>query len=104
MITIGNFNEVLGNTGANNLVGSDLDALYGLAGNDTLSAVENTEDAILLGGSGDDTYEASNNSTLIVVENGNDDNDVGITSGIGFFKDTSFSLEVDEGRHLYAAW
>ena len=101
MITIENFSEVLGSTGADNLIGSDLDALYGLAGNDTLGAVENTEDVILIGGSGDDLYEGSNNSTLIVVENGNDDNDVGRATGIGFNKDTSFSLEIDEGRHLY---
>ena len=102
MVTIGNFNEVLGNRGDNNLIASDLDAVLGLAGNDTLSAEENTEDAILFGGSGDDVYEASNNSTLIVLENGNDDNDVGRATGVGFFSDTSFSLEIDEGRHLYA--
>ncbi|MGB5709626.1 MAG: hypothetical protein WBM44_01760, partial [Waterburya sp.] len=102
MITIGNFNEVIGTRGVDNLTGSDLDALYSVAGNDTLGAVENTEDAILIGGSGDDLYEASNNSTLIVVENGNDDNDVGKATGVGFFKDTSFSLEIDNGRHLYA--
>lgn len=101
MVAIGNFNEVLGNRGNNNLIASDLDALYGLAGNDTLSAEENTEDAIIVGGSGDDVYEASNNSTLIVLENGDSDNDLGKASGVGFLKDTSFSLEIDEGRHLY---
>ena len=102
MVAIGNFNEVLGSSGSDNLVASDLDVLYGVVGNDTLSAVENTQDAIFIGGSGDDLYEASNNSTLIVLENGNDDNDVGRASGVGFFRDTSFSLEIDNGRHLYA--
>ena len=101
MVTIGNFNEVLGTRGNNVLIASDLDALYGLAGNDSLSAVEDTEDALLIGGSGDDVYEASNNSTLVVLENGDSDNDIGRATGVGFFKDTSFSLEIDEGRHLY---
>ncbi len=105
-MTIGNFNEVLGSKGADNLVASDLEILYGLQGNDILSMTEGSlpgglATSVLIGGSGEDRYQLANNSTAIVIENGNSNNDVGQASGIGFFSDTSFSLEIDNGRHLF---
>ncbi|MDJ0533793.1 MAG: hypothetical protein QNJ70_15105 [Xenococcaceae cyanobacterium MO_207.B15] len=105
-MTIGNFSEILGNEEDNNLVGSDLDILYGLQGDDTLTTVEGSlpegeATTILVGGSGDDVYQANDNSTTIFIENGNSDNDVAQITGIGFLRDTSFALQIDNGRHLY---
>ena len=105
-MTIGNFSEIVDLDEVNNLDGSDLEILYGLQGNDILTTVEGSlpegaATTILVGGSGDDVYWANDNSATIVIENGNSDNDVARTSGIGFFKDTSFSLEIDNGRHLF---
>ncbi|MDJ0533796.1 MAG: hypothetical protein QNJ70_15120 [Xenococcaceae cyanobacterium MO_207.B15] len=106
MLTIGYFREILGSQDVDNLVGSDLEILYGLQGNDILTTVEGSlpygiATTIVVGGSGDDVYQANDNSTIFAIENGNTDNDVARTSGIGFLKDTSFSLEIDNGRHLF---
>ena len=105
---IGNSKDVVGSEEADNILGTDLQALYGLAGDDTLKPVEvdlpagvTTQSITVVGGSGDDNYQLANNTTAIVLENGNDDNDVGEATGIGFFAETSFSLEIDEGRHLF---
>ena len=105
-MTIGNFSEVVGSVGADNLVGADLEILYGLEGNDSLTAVTSSTpgvvtNTIVVGSSGDDTYQVANNSILVVLENGNSDNDFGQATGIGLMKDTSFSLEIDNGRHLF---
>ena len=105
-MTIGYFREILGSQDVDNLVGSDLEILYGLQGNDILTTVEGSlpygiATTIVVGGSGNDVYQANDNSTIFVIENGNTDNDVAQTSGIGFLKDTSFSLEIDNGRHLF---
>ncbi|MDJ0901811.1 MAG: hypothetical protein QNJ55_23725 [Xenococcus sp. MO_188.B8] len=105
-MTIGNFSEVVGSRRADNLVGSDLEVLYSLQENDILTTVEGSlpgglATSILVGGSEDDRYQLSNNSTTIVIENGDSDNDVGQADGIGFFSDTSFSFEIDNGRHLF---
>ena len=105
-MTIGNFREVVGNEGNDNLLGSDLQVLYGLEGNDTLATVEGLlpdgmATSFLVGGSGDNRYRVGNNSTAIIIENSNTDNDVGQATGIGFNQDTSFTMEIDNGRHLW---
>ena len=105
-MTIGNFSEVVGSEGVDNLLGSDLQVLYGLEENDTLATAEGslpdgTATSFLVGGSGDNRYRVGNNSTAIIIENSNTDNDVGQATGIGFNKDTSFSMEIDNGRHLF---
>ncbi len=109
-MTIGNFTEnpqKLGTQDADDLLGVDLEILYGLQGDDILTTEEGpplSEGAattILVGGSGDDLYEANNNSTTIIFENGNSDNDVVQIAGIGISRDTSFALQIDNGRHLY---
>ncbi len=86
-MTIGNFREVVGNEGDDNLLGSDLQVLYGLEGNDTLATVEgllpdSMATSFLVGGSGDNRYRVGNNSTAIIIENSNTDNDVGQATSI----------------------
>ena len=107
-MTIGNFSEVIGQEGADNLLGSDLKILYGLAGIDTLTTVEGSlpgglATTVVVVGSGDNRYQIGDNSTTIILENGGSNNDVGQANGIGFFSDTSFSVEIDNGRHLFVS-
>ena len=100
-MTIGNFSEVIGNEGDDNLIGSDLQILYGLAGDDILAPVggsspEALATTVLVGGSGGDLYQVSNNSIAIIIENGNNDNDIGRVSGINIPNIDEIDFPIDE--------
>ena len=102
---IGNLTEIVGTVNDDGIDGKDLEIIYGLEGNDLLksadgSTTENTADAtVLVGGSGDDHYDTIDESTVIIIESGNDNNDVFHGTGIRFFSETSYILEIDN-RHL----
>lgn len=104
-VMIGNFTEVIGNSNDNTLNGLDLQIVFGLAGDDSLSSSVGSlaggeETTILVGGSGDDEYQIAGNSTAIIFENGNSSQDVAIATGLSINSDTSFIAEIDN-RHLY---
>ncbi|MDJ0744649.1 MAG: peptidylprolyl isomerase [Xenococcaceae cyanobacterium MO_167.B27] len=117
--TIANF-EVIGNSNDNILIRNsrnsddnnqnilnalDLQIVFGLAGDDSLSSAVGLlpggeETTILVGGSGNDEYRLSGNSTAIIFENGNSSQDVAIATDLTISTDTSFIAEIDN-RHLY---
>ncbi len=104
-VMIGNFTEVIGNSNDNILNGLDLQIVFGLAGDDSLSSSVGLlpggeETTILVGGSADDQYQIAGNSTAIIFENGNSSQDVAIATGLSINSDTSFIAEIDD-RHLY---
>ncbi|MDR9404126.1 MAG: hypothetical protein RI580_11870 [Halothece sp. Uz-M2-17] len=100
-MTVGFFSERIGSSSPDNITGSDLEIVYGLEGGDTLSISNSPFATGLVGGSGSDFYISSPSSTTIVIENGNSPNDTVLSSTIGFDKDSSFVLEVEQ-RHLIA--
>jgi hypothetical protein len=95
--------ETLGTSASNNLSGSSADgiydALYGLAGNDTLTGAGYAFTTVLVGGSGADTYKAESNAGIAILENGNSQGDIIIAKGIGIDNNNSYVLEIN-GRHL----
>lgn len=103
MVKIGRFKELIGTPRNNRIRGRDLQIIYGLQGNDKLSAARGSaagaEATILVGGSGGDRYKAANRTTTIILENGVSSSDTLIARRIGFNRDTSFVGEIDS-RHL----
>ena len=110
---VGNFTEVIGTNGFDNLNGADLEIVYALKGDDALNSYlgffgsplpNGEETTILAGGSGDNSYEVATDSTTIIFENsGSDNNSLWTTiqsPGIGLNEETSFFTEIDN-RHLY---
>lgn len=102
-MTVGNFTENIGTSSADNLSAQDLQILYGLNGNDSLTAslgVFNADFVVAgVGGPGDDTYTVRDDNTLFVFENLNSGSDSITATGIGFNSATSESLTI-EGRHI----
>ncbi|KAI9134875.1 VWD domain-containing protein [Acaryochloris sp. CCMEE 5410] len=102
-MTVGNFNEVNGTNGVDNLTGQDLQILYGLNGDDSLTAntgVAGADQVVwAVGGDGNDTYTVNNNTTLIVQEDGNSGADSIIARGISLNGANTEAVTI-EGRHL----
>lgn len=100
-----NFRLVVGGEANDDILGSDIEILYGLEGNDTLAPIEGSlmdfSENILVGGSGDDRYQLSQKSDTMIIEHGNTDDDVLQATGIELGESTSFSMEIDNNRHLY---
>jgi hypothetical protein len=92
--------EKVGTFNDDTLIGSNLEVLYGLAGNDTLRAASTATEVVLVGGSGSDRYEA-NNDLIYVLENGNSNNDVLVADAIDVNSEDSYVLEIDS-RHILA--
>ncbi len=77
-MTVGNFKEVLGTTGNDEITGSDLEVIYGLEGSDILTSsssssqgFQNANINIVAGGFETDRYVTADNSLTIIQENGN---------------------------------
>ncbi|MDJ0531809.1 MAG: peptidylprolyl isomerase [Xenococcaceae cyanobacterium MO_207.B15] len=103
-VMIGNFTQVIGDSDNNTLNGLDLQIVFGLAGDDSLSSSVGSlpggeETTILVGGSGDDEYQIAGNSTAIIFENGNSSQDVAIATGLTISSNAVIA-EIDN-RHLY---
>lgn len=102
-MTVGNFNEIVGTLGTDTLGGQDLQILYGLNGNDSLTAnlgVLGIDKVIFaVGGAGNDTYTVRDNATLFVLENGNSASDSIVATGIGLNGGSAEFLTI-EGRHI----
>jgi|GEM_PF-6407509 len=107
-MTVGNFSELIGSEEFDDLVGSNLNIVYGLQGDDILASLPGSSGSltttILVGGLGNDSYQINNNSLNIIIENGNDNNDQIQTNGISIDINNLDSLlfaQVDNDRHLY---
>ena len=117
-MTVGNFKPFVGSLEGDPLIGSpfdddnsfnlraeNLDIIYGLEGNDSLSTADGFtagDRAILVGGADDDDYLLRNDSSVVILDNGDSSGeDTLIAEGIGFNKLTTFALTIDD-RHLYA--
>ena len=99
-MTIGFFDEKIGTPGDDNITGSNLEIIYSLQGNDTLSSSLSFDSAnILVGGSDSDRYQVADDSGAIVLENGNSGGDRLTATGIGFNRETSLVVTIDN-RHL----
>ncbi len=101
----GNFVGKVGDSSNETLNGSDLEVVFALAGDDTLSSTANSlpegeGTTILVGGSGNDEYRLSDNSTVVILENGNSSQDIAVVESLDINGDTSFIAEIDN-RHLY---
>jgi hypothetical protein len=91
--------EKIGTLNNDNLIGLDLEVIYALSGNDTLSTAESSVQVVIpVGGFGNDRYEAGNN-IIYVIENGNSNNDVLVADAIDLNSTSSYILEIDE-RHI----
>ncbi|MGV2829864.1 DUF4214 domain-containing protein [Myxosarcina sp. GI1(2024)] len=90
--------EKIGTSENDNILGSNFEVIYSLAGNDTLRA---SDEALvsMAGGSGDDRYEFQNNVSIAIYENGNSNNDVIVADNIGDPEDYVDYL-IDD-RHLF---
>ena len=110
--------DIIGTPGNDTLTGSNLDFIYGLAGDDLLSLSEDitsnslenialsgqintqiTPQSFLFGGSGSDTYLSRNNVQTFVLENGNSSSDTLVTESITLSDPNSVFFEFDN-RHL----
>ena len=101
--SIGNLKEVIASEANNDILGVDLQILYGLEGNDTLKPLEGSIEAIegadsifAVGGSGDDFYSLSNFTTSVIIENGNSDADVVDVGDFDFSYTTSYVAEISD--------
>ena len=104
--SIGNLKEIVASEADNNILGVDLQILYGLEGNDILKplegsieAVEGADSIFVVGGSGDDSYFLSNFTTSVIIEDGNSDADVANVGNFDFTRATSYVAEIND-RHL----
>ena len=97
--------EVIANEADNNILGIDLQILYGLEGNDTLKPLEGSPEAasadsiFVVGGSGNDTYSLSDFTTSVIIEDGNSNADLANVGSFDFSQATSYVAEIS-GRHL----
>ena len=103
--SIGNLKEVIASEANNDILGIDLQILYGLEGNDILKPLEGSAEAVsaesifVVGGSGNDTYSLSNFTTSVIIEDGNSDADVVNVGNFNFSQATSYVAEISD-RHL----
>ena len=103
--SIGNLKEVIASEANNDILGIDLQILYGLEGNDILKPLEGSAEAVsaesifVVGGSGNDTYSLSNFTTSVIIEDGNSDADVVNVGNFNFSQATSYVAEIST-RHL----
>ena len=99
---MGNLREIVASEANNNILGVDLQILYGLEGNDTLKPVEGSIEAVgadsifVVGGSGNDSYVLSNFTTSVIIEHGNSDADVANVGNFGFDSATSYVAEISD--------
>ena len=97
--------EVIANEANNDILGIDLQILYGLEGNDTLKPLEGSPEAasadsiFAVGGSGDDTYVLNDFTTSVIIEHGNSDADAVNVGSFNFSQATSYVAEISS-RHL----
>ena len=103
--SMGNLREVVASEANNDILGVDLQILYGLEGNDTLKPLEGSPEAVsadsifTVGGSGDDSYVLSNFTTSVIIEDGNSNADVANIGNFSFDRATSYVAEISH-RHL----
>ena len=103
--SIGNLREVVASEANNDILGVDLQILYGLEGNDTLKPLEGSIEAVgaesifAVGGSGNDSYVLSNFTTSVIIEHGNSDADVANVGNFDLDSATSYVAEISD-RHL----
>ena len=104
---VGNLKEVIASEADNDILGVDLQILYGLSGNDTLKLVEGSAEEVegadsifAVGGSGDDSYLLSNLTTSVIIENGNSDADLVNVGDFDFDYTTSYVAEINNSHLL----
>ena len=97
-MTLGNFSIKYGTTGNDTLSGSSLQAIFGLAGNDRLTAggTAISGASVLAGGLGDDTYVIPAGQGAIILESGGTDS---VTFPFSTTSSTGYLYTIDN-RHL----
>ncbi len=103
-MTVGNLSEIQGTNGTDTLTGQDLEILFGLNGDDSLTAslgVAGADQVVFaVGGEGNDIYTVNDNGTLVVLENGNSTADSIISRGISLNGANTESVTVEGQKHL----
>ena len=97
-MTLGNFSTKYGTASNDTITGGDLQVVFGLAGDDILTAGVNASGghSILAGGLGDDTYNIPVGKSAIILESGGTDTVVLPFSGYI----SSAYVETVDNRHL----
>ena len=100
--SMGNLREIIASEANNDILGVDLQILYGLEGNDTLKPLEGSIEAVAadsifaVGGSGDDFYSLSNFTTSVIIEHGNSNADIVNVGNFDFDSATSYVAEISD--------
>ena len=103
--SIGNLRQIVASEANNDILGVNLQILYGLEGNDILKPLSGSVDAVsadsifAVGGSGDDSYFLSNFTTSVIIEHGNSDADLANIGNFDFNRATFYVAEISD-RHL----
>ena len=97
--------EIIGTNGNNTLQAGNEQIVYGLAGDDTLSANNASffdGFSILVGGTGNDDYIINSGTSNVVIDMGNSGADEIWISDISLFGEDDSAVAIVDGKHLMA--